>query len=47
MYYETKHTSLEDPSPKIYRVTNEHHYSTINGAARFAYDFENKVKEKR
>jgi len=46
MYYETKHTSLEDPSPKIYRVTNEHHYSTINGAARFAYDFENKVKEK-
>ena len=46
MYYETKHTSLEDASPKIYRVTNEHHYSTINGAARFAYDFENRVQKK-
>lgn len=46
MYYETKHTSIEDASPKIYRVTNEHHYSTINGAARFAYDFENKVESK-
>ncbi len=46
MYYETKHTSIEDASPKIYRVTNEHHYSTLNGAARFAYDFENKVESK-
>ena len=46
MYYETKHTSLEDASLKIYRVTNEHHYSTINGAARFAYDFENRVQGK-
>ena len=46
MYYETKHTSLEDATPKIYRVTNEHHYSTINGAARFAYDFENRVENK-
>ena len=46
MYYETKHTSLEDASPKIYRVTNEHHYSTINGAARFGYDFENRVQGK-
>lgn len=43
MYYETKHTSVEDSSCKIYRVTNEHHYSTLNGAARFAYDFENKI----
>ncbi|RXK11549.1 ferredoxin [Halarcobacter mediterraneus] len=46
MYYETKHTSIDNPSPKIYRVTNEHHYSTLNGAARFAYDFENKVEKK-
>ncbi len=46
MYYETKHTSVEDANEKIYRVTNEHHYSTINGAARFAYDFENKVESK-
>ena len=46
MYYETKHTSVEDASQKIYRVTNEHHYSTLNGSARFAYDFENKVESK-
>ncbi|RXJ89479.1 ferredoxin [Arcobacter sp. CECT 8983] len=46
MYYETKHTSVDDSSPKIYRVTNEHHYSTLNGAARFAYDFENKTQGK-
>jgi NADH-quinone oxidoreductase subunit G len=46
MYYETKHTSIEDATPKIYRVTNEHHYSTLNGAARFAYDFENTVESK-
>ncbi|TLP38558.1 NADH-quinone oxidoreductase subunit G [Arcobacter arenosus] len=43
MYYETKHESIENSDEKIYRVTNEHHYSTLNGAARFAYDFENKV----
>lgn len=46
MYYETKHTSVEDAEPKIYRVTNEHHYSTLNGAARFGYDFENRVDKK-
>lgn len=46
MYYETKHESLENAEPKIYRVTNEHHYSTLNGAARFAYDFENRVESK-
>jgi NADH-quinone oxidoreductase subunit G len=46
MYYETKHESLENAEPKIYRVTNEAHYSTLNGAARFAYDFENRVQGK-
>ena len=46
MYYETKHESVDNENPKIYRVTNEHHYSTLNGAARFAYDFENKVEQK-
>ena len=43
MYYETKHESIENSNEKIYRVTNEHHYSTLNGAARFGYDFENRV----
>lgn len=46
MYYETKHESIENAEPKIYRVTNEHHYSTLNGAARFGYDFENRVQGK-
>jgi len=46
IYYETKHESISNPEPKIYRVTNEHHYSTVNGAGRFAYDFENKVEGK-
>jgi NADH-quinone oxidoreductase subunit G len=46
IYYETKHESIDNPNPKIYRVTNEHHYSTVNGAARFGYDFENKVAGK-
>ncbi len=46
MYYEIKHHSIEDTKQIIYRVTNEHHYSTLNGAARFAYDFENRVQGK-
>ena len=47
MYYEIKHESIDNHATKrIYRVTNEHHYSTVNGAGRFAYDFENKVQNK-
>ncbi|BAF69409.1 NADH-quinone oxidoreductase subunit G [Nitratiruptor sp. SB155-2] len=43
MYYETKHTSIENPEPKIYRVTNEFHYQPLCGAGRFGFDFENKA----
>ena len=47
MYYETKHDSIENHSAqKIYRVTNDHHYATLSGAARFGYDFENRVDSK-
>ncbi|AXX93578.1 ferredoxin [Malaciobacter molluscorum LMG 25693] len=47
MYYEKKHESVEKHNTqKIYRVTNDHHYISLNGAARFAYDFENKVESK-
>lgn len=47
MYYETKAESVEKHDvQKIYRVTNDHHYVSLNGAARFAYDFENKVEQK-
>ncbi len=47
LYYEIKHESIDNhANKKIYRVTNEPHYSTVNGAGRFAYDFENKVQSK-
>ena len=47
MYYEVKHDSIEKhATQRIYRVTNEHHYATLNGAGRFGYDFENKVEYK-
>lgn len=46
MYYEVKHTSIADQTPMIYRVTNEHHYMSLSGAARFGYDFENKNASK-
>ncbi len=46
LYYETKHSSISNKEEKIYRVTNEHHYSSLNGAARFGYDFENRVQGK-
>jgi NADH-quinone oxidoreductase subunit G len=39
IYYEVKRD-------KIYRVTNDSHYVSLPGAARFGYDFENRVKEK-
>ncbi len=42
IYYEVKPTSIEDRSEKIFRVTNEWNYVSLDGAARFAYDFENR-----
>ena len=45
LYYETKHTSIANPEPKIYRVTNEFHYQPLCGAGRFGYDFENRAKK--
>jgi NADH-quinone oxidoreductase subunit G len=47
LYYDVKHESIDKHSTKkIYRVNSEPHYSTVNGAGRFAYDFENKVTSK-
>ena len=39
LYYETKRD-------KIYRVTNDFHYVSLSGAARFGFDFENQVEQK-
>ncbi len=47
IYYEIKQESIDNHQQKrIYRVTNEPHFSTVNGAGRFAYDFENRVESK-
>jgi len=46
LYYETKHGSAKDPLPRIYRVTNDAHFVSLNGAARFGYDFDNRVAGK-
>ena len=47
LYYDIKHESIDNhATKKIYRVNSEPHYSTVNGAGRFAYDFENKVSSK-
>ena len=42
MYYEVKTTSIEDPEPRIYRVTNNYEFSSLCGAGRFGFDFENR-----
>ena len=41
IYYEVKPTSIENREEKIYRVTNEWSYQSLDGSARFAYDFQN------
>ena len=42
LYYEVKHESIDNPNPKIYRVTNESEFSSLCGAGRFAFDYANK-----
>jgi NADH-quinone oxidoreductase subunit G len=46
IYYETKPTSIEDRTEKIFRVSNEWNYVSLCGAGRFGYDFENKTATK-
>jgi len=43
LYYESKHIGISSDSEhrKIYRVTNEADFSSLCGAGRFGYDFEN------
>ncbi|HHD75411.1 MAG TPA: NADH-quinone oxidoreductase subunit G, partial [Campylobacterales bacterium] len=42
IYYETKPVSISDRTEKIFRVTNEWNFVSLDGAARFGYDFENR-----
>ncbi|NLC28744.1 MAG: NADH-quinone oxidoreductase subunit G, partial [Campylobacteraceae bacterium] len=46
LYYEVRHHSISNPKPHLYRVSNEFHFSTLNPAARWGYDFENSVENK-
>lgn len=46
LYYELKPRGIEDRRERIYRVTNDFHYATLNGAARFGFDFHNEFAAK-
>jgi len=39
--YDVKHTSIENPEDKIYRVTNEWNYVSLCGAGRYGFDYQN------
>ncbi|MEN8304102.1 MAG: NADH-quinone oxidoreductase subunit G [Campylobacterota bacterium] len=39
--YETKHTSVDNPEDKIYRVMNEWNYVSLCGAGRYGFDYQN------
>ena len=39
--YDVKHTSIENPEDKIYRVMNEWNYVSLCGAGRYGFDYEN------
>ena len=40
--YDVKHTSIENPEDKIYRVMNEWNYVSLCGAGRYGFDYQNK-----
>jgi NADH-quinone oxidoreductase subunit G len=44
--YDVKHTSIDNPENKIYRVMNEWNYVSLCGAGRYGFDYENKVTHK-
>ena len=44
--YDVKHTSIENPQKKIYRVMNEWNYVSLCGAGRYGFDYENRGAHK-
>ncbi len=40
--YDIKHTSIDNPEDKIYRVMNEWNYVSLCGAGRYGFDYQNK-----
>lgn len=46
MYYEVKHTNIvQSREQSIYRVTNDAHYTSLSGAARFGFDYLNRAQK--
>ena len=43
IYYNTKHGDMKNYEERIFRVTNDAHYTPLHGGARFGFDFENRV----
>lgn len=41
IYYDVKTTGISERKRKIYRVSNDFHFATLNPAARYGYDFAN------
>jgi NADH-quinone oxidoreductase subunit G len=39
--YDVKHTSIQNPEDKIYRVMNEWNYVSLCGAGRYGFDYQN------
>ena len=44
--YDVKHTSVDNPEDKIYRVMNEWNYVSLCGAGRYGFDYQNSDVEK-
>ena len=44
--YDVKHTSVDKPDEKIYRVMNEWNYVSLCGAGRYGFDYENRDVQK-
>ena len=44
--YDIKHTTFDNNDAKIYRTSNEYHYTSLCGVGRYGYDFENVVDGK-
>ncbi|MCX2682664.1 NADH-quinone oxidoreductase subunit G [Campylobacter sp. MIT 21-1685] len=45
MYYDIKQTSITNQSPKIYRVSNDFAFASLNKAARFGFDTQNEASK--
>ena len=46
IYYDIKHDSVDNSNDRIYRVSNDYSFGPIHAAARYGYDFDNKVEQK-